>query len=242
MDNAWHLAAFGIGLDLVPEQEEKFHVSFEIRAADILRHGADNKTSSLGPELLDCLAQSLPDVLIGNLTGNADMIGQRHEDKVTTGQGDMAGETGPLGADGFLGNLDKKFLTLMKKIINGWMAVIFGGGHGIELTFKQLAITVLVLGRGPLHHFVLLNMDIIDIEKPGPVQSYVNKGGLHAGQNSDNPAPVNVSDQSLFRWTFKMNFLKIVLVDQRNPVFIGGGIDENFCLHEKFLQAEGIGI
>jgi hypothetical protein len=89
---------------------------------------------------------------------------------------------------------------------------------------------------------MLLNMDIIDIEKPGSIQANVNKGGLHTGQDTDNPAPVDIPDQSLFRWTFKMNFLQVILVDQRNPVFIGGGIDENFCLHEKVLQAEGIGI
>jgi hypothetical protein len=37
-----------------------------------------------------------------------------------------------------------------------------------------------------------------------------------------------------------MNFLQIIFVDQCNPVFIGCGVDEEFCLHEGFLQAEEI--
>ena len=40
------------------------------------------------------------------------MVGQGHEDKISTGQGDMTGQPGALGANGLLGDLDKNFLAL----------------------------------------------------------------------------------------------------------------------------------
>jgi hypothetical protein len=47
------------------------------------------------------------------------MIGQRHEHQVAAGQGDVAGQAGALGADGFLGDLHQDFLAFAEDLIDG---------------------------------------------------------------------------------------------------------------------------
>ena len=104
--------------DVVPEQQQKFHVRLEFGFGGMFGNGADNEAGPGRTERLDFFPQFLADILVFDLSGYADMIRQGHEDKIAAGQGNVTGQAGPLGADGLLGDLDQNVLAFLEQIVD----------------------------------------------------------------------------------------------------------------------------
>ena len=102
--------------NIVPEDEEKFHVRLKFRAGGVFGNGADDEAGARRPQILDYFLQLLAGLLVLDFAGDPDMVGHRHEDHVTAGQGDVAGQAGSLGADRLLADLHQHILAFIKQI------------------------------------------------------------------------------------------------------------------------------
>jgi len=76
-------------------------------------------------------------------------------------------------------------------------------------------------------------MNIIHIEKPGAIQTDIHKGGLHAGEDPDNPPTVDIAHQPLLPGLLQIKLHQIAVFHQSNPDLVGCGIDQQFGRHES---------
>ena len=110
-------------------------------------------------------------------------------------------------------------------------------GERPDLRCRNNPVERLVLNSHPSFKLTGGQEHIIDIEKTGPFKPDIDKSSLHAGQDPDNPAAVDIADQILFGRPFKVEFKQIAAVNQGHPVLIRRCIDENVCVHEQFHAA-----
>jgi len=93
-------------LDLAPLVEEEAEVADKEAGLLPLASGADDDAHALGEgELGENLAETGALLGILDLTGDAALVIEGHEDHVAAGHRDIRGDAGTLGADGALGNL-----------------------------------------------------------------------------------------------------------------------------------------
>jgi len=205
--------------DLVPEEHQKFHVGFEFLHLGVLGDRPDDETGALRSDLLDLFLEDGADFLIFNFARHPDVIGQGDEDQVAAGQGDMAGQSGALGAYRILADLDQHVLALDKKILDigamGSPAVDFNGG-GRQLVHGRRRF----LAEHPLLDILFGDVDIIDVEKTGAFEADVDEGRLHSRQDSDNPAAVDVALETFLHRSLHVEFGQDTIFDKGQSDFI----------------------
>jgi len=142
----------------------------------------------------------------------------------------VAGQPRALGADGFLGDLHQDVLAFLEQVGDPRLGV---GGNRPDLSRgNNMAGGLFLVGHPPLH-LAGGDQDVIHIEKPGPFQADVDKGRLHAGQDPDHPAAVDIAHQSLFRRPLDVEFEEIAAVHQGDAVLVGCCVDEDVCVHRR---------
>ncbi|BDD87136.1 hypothetical protein DPPLL_15010 [Desulfofustis limnaeus] len=145
------------------------------------------------------------------------MVCLRNENEVPTGQGDLAGESGPFGTDGVLADLDHDLLAFLQQILN----VVPRGGSGIRSDLiSDVGQTGGFQVRGAPLEFRWWHGDIVNVEEAGAFQANIDKGGLHAGQYSHHPAEINIAHEAFLGGALEMEFGEIAVFDKRDPYFI----------------------
>ena len=59
-------------------------------------------------------------------------------------------------------------------------------------------------------------MNIINIEKSGTIKANIDEGGLHARQNPDDSAFINIADQAFLRGSLQMKLDKVAELNKGN--------------------------
>src|SRR5690606_30666896 len=145
--------------------------------------------------------------LIADLPGNPDVIDTGHQDEVSAGNGEVAGNTGALGADRFLDDLDDDLLAHPEVVVDGRPLQILG-----RLVFVTLHPQ---------------RVGIIDVEERIALQADVDEGRLHSRQDVFDPPLVNVSDDPLGQGTFNEDVHQASVLENGPPglVVINGDED-----------------
>ena len=125
-----------LALDLFPRLEEQVEIADEVAGFFALAGGADDEAHALGNgELVDEGLEAFAFGGVLDFTGDAATVGERREDEVTAGDGEVGGGTGTLGADGPL-------VT--------WITISLPGGY-----IAGMSLTVGSAGRGAAFFFLL---------------------------------------------------------------------------------------
>ncbi|EXI75832.1 MAG: hypothetical protein AW07_00760 [Candidatus Accumulibacter sp. SK-11] len=66
------------------------------------------------------------------------------------------------------------------------------------------------------------------MEKGGPAEADVDEGGLHPGQDADDPSEVDVTDEATTGAAFDVQFLDHTLVRDGDARFLGCEVDQDF--------------
>ena len=111
-----------------------------------------------------------------------------------------------LGADRILDHLNQQRLAFIDDVLDG----------------LALAIRGLADPRLP---------DIGNMQKSGTFQADIDKCRLHARQNSHHLAQINIADEAARSVAFDMQFLDDPLLEDGNPGFLRGEIDEDTFGH-----------
>ncbi len=74
--------------------------------------------------------------------------------------------------------------------------------------------------------------DVGYIEKSGFLQADVDEGGLHAGQNPDDPATIDVADDAELTIAFDIELGNMTALQERNPRLMGRSINDQFFGHD----------
>ena len=125
---------------------------------------------------------------------------------------DLGGQAGALGPHGVLDHLHHDGATFEH---------LFFNGH------QRLARA----GSGCLAFGVFLP-NIGHMQKSCFVETNVDEGRLHAGQNTGHFAQVHIPHQTAFQRALDMQLLHRAKLDHRDPCFLGRPIDQNILLHE----------
>ncbi len=92
----------------------------------------------------------------------------------------MSGQPSTLGADGVLHDLDKDLLSLAEEIA--------------DVGFRDLAGTGLVIDPEDVGEFIHDATGFTDVEEAISGEPKIDKGGLHAREDTGDPALVEVAD------------------------------------------------
>ena len=104
--------------DLVPHLDEEADVGLELLPLHAVGDGADDEAGALRAHAVHQLAQAAPLAVALDAARDADVVDGGHEDQVAAGDGDVAGDAGPLGADGVLGDLDDDLLPFLEQVLD----------------------------------------------------------------------------------------------------------------------------
>ena len=74
--------------------------------------------------------------------------------------------------------------------------------------------------------------DIGNVEKRRFVQTDIDKCRLHARQDTDDAAPVDVADDAKLAVAFDVEFGNVTVLQQCNPRLVGRGVDDQFLGHD----------
>jgi hypothetical protein len=104
---------------------------------DPLRHGThDDPAGVLGQQLGDHLPQLGPLLPALDLATHPHFGSVRHVDQEAAGEGDLSGDPATLGADRFLGDLNRQVLTLLENVLD-----VGEGAAGGNLSLAHLRLS-----------------------------------------------------------------------------------------------------
>src|SRR5712692_2424778 len=101
-------------------------------------------------------------------------------------------------------------------------------------------LLVLSLGQFELRaREVRIVKNIRDVEKRRLIESDVYKGGLHSGQNPNDPTLVDVSNNSLVLLPLEVELRDMAVLDEGNARLSTGGVDhQDAAAHDEILSAQ----
>ena len=73
--------------------------------------------------------------------------------------------------------------------------------------------------------------DICNVQEGRPFEADIDKGGLHARQNADNFTQIDIPDPAPRERALDMQFLDRGLLNEGDPGFLGGDINQDFFVH-----------
>ena len=216
-----------LALDLFPRLEEQVEIADEVAGFFALAGGADDEAHTFGNgEFVD---EGLEAFALGGVldfAGDAAAVGERREDKVAAGDGEIGGGAGALGADGALGDLDH---DLGARGIHRWDVFdrgLGGAGGGVFLFVNADDLDVGIGRRG--EHVPVVEKRVLGVAD-------VNEGGFEAGIEVLDAALVDAADHAVVGLALDFKFLEAAVDEERNPLLERLGIDDEFAVGALFL-------
>jgi len=188
--------------DVAPQLAQVLDVLRQFGFGRALGHRADDEAARLvaGYQASELLAQRLAIGLALDPLRDADMLVLRQIDQHAAGQRHLGRQACPLAAHRILDDL-----------------------HENALAFAQQA-----LDRSQRFVARPRFADVGDMEKGGPAEADVDEGGLHPGQDADDPSEVDVTDEATTGAAFDVQFLDHTLVRDGDARFLGCEVDQDF--------------
>ena len=203
--------ALGAGLLLHdgPQLAQVGDVGREFLVGGVLGLGAHDVAAFLfgGHQALDAVAQLVALGLGFDALRDADVRVVRQVDQHAAGHADLRGQAGALGADRILDDLHHQGLAFEQQFLDGRGGVAAVGA------------------------FLAAFADVGDVQEGGAAQADVDEGALHARQHARDAAEVDVADVALLRGALDVEFLDGSLLDDGDPGFVGGYVDEDVFGH-----------
>ena len=168
VEQARGVGPLGLGLDGVPLLEQGRDVALELVGRDALGRRAHDHAVAGRLHLVDDAAQP-PALVVPQALGDAEGARVGHQHGEAPGQRDLLGQPGALGPDGVLGDLAQDGLARLEHVLDPGL-----------LGRPALDVVPVVAHVAPVEDGVLGDAD-------------VDEGGLHAGQDVLDPAPVDVA-------------------------------------------------
>jgi hypothetical protein len=216
-----------LALDLGPLGEEEVEVADEVTRLLALAGGADDDAHALGDgELVDEGLEALALLGVLDLAGDAAAVGERREDEVAAGEGEVRRGARALGADGALGDLDDDLGA--RRVEAG---DVLDGGLGLA-------------GAGVL---LLVDADDLDggvgggrehvpvVEEGVLVVADVDEGGLEAGVEVLDAALVDAADHAGVGIALDLEAVEGAVNEERDALLEGLGVDDEFAEGALFL-------
>ena len=168
------------------------------------------------------------------------MVDRRHEHQKATRQRHVGRDAGALGAQRFLDDLDQDLLALFEQVLDlglgfplaiavlaaGTIAPIVVRLARVGLASRRRSL-VLVLGRELLERIE----DLGHVEKSVSLETDINEGRLHAGQDCRDPAFVDVADHAALPLALDENFRDQIVLEDGHPRFVAGRGDHHLLVH-----------
>ncbi len=166
------------GLDLSPELDEIASIRLQLNLTLSLSRGADDPTTPA--EFVNHRLEPSTLVVVGDPSRDTELIHCWHVDQKASGQGDVSRQPSALCADGVLHDLDEDLLSLAEEIA--------------DVGFHDLAGTGLVVDPEDVGEVIHDAAGLTDIEKAISGQPKIDKRGLHAREDTGDPALVEIAD------------------------------------------------
>ena len=160
-------ALLGLLLDLLPMGLEPLHVADEFLGRHAFGGGAHDDRGVLRDHAVEHLLETVP-FGVRELAAYPGQVTTWRVDDVASGDGDMTGEPGSLGANWVLADLDQYRLSRLEDLLH-----LAGIGTDVEG----------------------IPVDLTGIQHGVSAASDVDEDGLHAREHVLNPAQVDVADQ-----------------------------------------------
>ena len=195
--------------DGFPHALQILHVGAHRPNVRRLNRGADDK-AALPPlmETGDGFAQHLPLLLRGDFDGNADFVGRRQKDEEARGDGNLHRQPRPFAANRVFQHLHQHRLPFAQHFADALRWLVATADH------------------------------VFHVQKPGALQTNIDKGGVHAGQDALHFALVNIADDAALALALDENVLQDAVFEQRDPRLIRRVIDENFGNQARPFHAQ----
>ena len=219
--------AFGLLLaffDELPESEEVGEVALELGLGLADAGGSDDEAHVLGgSELFEDVACGASGVVVLDLSGDAEPLHVRHHDEVSSGDGEVAGEGGSLGADAFLEDLDEDAVAASEALLDGGSFAVRRFGADF---FELLAV---LAGE-------VAGVDVGEVEEAAAFEAEVDEGGLDGGFDVGDLAGVDVADVGLVAGALLVELFELAVVGDRDPaLFAGHVVDQHLLGHEGVM-------
>src|SRR5688572_1508559 len=242
----------GLGLlpDLGPDLVEVAQVRDDVLFRPAARGGADDDAAGeavLLAELADDAAQAAALLARVDLPRHADVVHGRHEHQKAARHRGMAGQAGALRAQRLLRHLHDDLLRFLDELFD------LGLGAFLALAAPAAAAAALpTRGAGPGYRaglvavggrVVFVRLEAVElleggdnvgnVEKAVAFETEVNERRLHAGQDFRYPALVKVAHHPARPLALDEYFGNLVLLEDRDPCFVGARGDDHLLGHAR---------
>ncbi len=239
-------------LDPLPCRDERVELTPERLLARILAHGAHDDAATLFREhRLHHLSQSLALRPIADLATHPDARRVRHVDEEPAGERDLRRDTGPLGRDGLLRDLDQDLLAALDEVLDRWrlappvvsavaaplaalVTAARPGAAGWRVGIWRVALEIAaVLGGVSLVVLVVLLVlhQIGGVEERTLLGTDVDKGCLNSRQHRLDLAQIDIADHAAGFRSIHEQLDELVVFQNGDPRLPRVRVDQNFAFH-----------
>lgn len=215
------LGGFFTASDLFPEAEEKVHVVFELFFGGTFGDGANDKAAFFGANGFHEVAEAFAFFGIVDPARDADMREAGEKDEVATWEGDVGGEAGAFGTEGFFGDLDGDRLPFLKDLFDPefvfWSD--FRGGMGVFF--------VVIEGE------IVGETGISDVEEGGFFLTDIDKSGLHTGEDANDTTAIDIADDALVVFALDVEFGEPSMFEEGDADFGKRRVNNEQIAHER---------
>ena len=198
------------GVEVAPQLGQVLDVALHLALGGGLRHRADDEAAGVafGQQQLQLLAEDLALGLVADPLRDADVRVLRQVDEKPSGEADLRGKAGALGADRVLDHLDEQRLALVQDLLDR----------------ARVAAAVAVLPMLP---------DVGDVQERRALEADLDERALHSRQHARDAAEADVADETPRARTLDVELLHDALLEHRDAGFLRGYVDKDFMRHRR---------
>src|SRR3990172_7185001 len=214
---------FALAPDRIPVVDQVVHVRLQFGFRSSFRGGADDGSHPVQADIFHDRMEPLPFLRVLDPAGDADVPGPGEEHEISAGEGDVAGDPCPLGAQWFLGPLPDEVLPLWDKPLDGGDELLLRvPGHVDVDVLREVLVPVLV-GIEPDPGYD----EIAGVKEAGLFHPHVHERGLHPREHPDDPPLVDVADDVPVIPALEEELDEDAGLERRDTRLVRGGVDDD---------------